>query len=39
MIMPEFKKQETLVMRPTILGMSSERVSTIFTEAERNRGL
>lgn len=32
MIMPEFKKQETLILRPTILQQSSERVSTIFED-------
>jgi len=37
MIMPEFKKQELLVLRPTHLNQSSERVATIFTE--RNRRL
>ena len=32
MIMPEFKKQETLVIRKTIVEYTNERVSTIYTE-------
>lgn len=32
MIMPEYKKQETLVLRQTIMEMSNERVATIYTE-------
>jgi hypothetical protein len=38
MIMPEFKKQETLIQRRTIVQMTSQKVATIFDNQNLNRG-
>jgi len=32
LIMPEFKKQENLILRRTIVEMTSQRASTIYTQ-------
>jgi hypothetical protein len=38
MIMPEFKKQEALCLRKTIVQNTNERVATIYTESNGTNG-